>query len=68
MQRLLSQQRLAAARLRVFEAVQQTINETNQALGFELLPWRKRTWAKVRRRPWYPVAPMPREFTHEQPR
>jgi hypothetical protein len=57
----LSEQRMAAARIKVFDAVQTTVNETNEALGSELTPWRTRTWAKVRRRPWYPIAPMPSE-------
>jgi hypothetical protein len=55
----LSEQRLTAARLHVLDAVQKTVNETNEALGFELTPWRRRLWARIRRRPWYPIAAMP---------
>jgi hypothetical protein len=61
----LSAQRLAAARLNVFDAVQRTVNETNEALGSELTPWGRRIWSKFRRRPWYPIAPMPSETGFE---
>ncbi|NYJ07184.1 hypothetical protein [Petropleomorpha daqingensis] len=63
----LSQQRLTAARLGVLDAIQKTVNATNKALGWDLLPWRRRAWAGLWRRPWYPVARMPSELPQERP-